>query len=567
MITRFLGYFSQEVRGLHAAAYILAGSALLSSLLALARDRLLAHEFGAGTTLDIYYAAFRIPDLIFVALGALVSVYVLIPELSRRGGEEQKKYLDTILVGFSVIAIVIALFAAFLAPPILGKLFPGLMRAHGDELVLLTRILLAQPVLLGISNVLAAVTQSRGRYTLYAMSPLLYNLGIIGGVLFLYPQWGMVGLGAGVVAGALLHAAIQLPSIWRDGFARHLPHVWDMRSIFSTISLSLPRALTLSMTQLGFLQLLGLASVLGSGSIAVFMFAYNLQAVPLAIVGASYSVAAFPTLAAALSNGDREHFLDSVALAARYVFFWSMPVIALVIVLRAYIVRVVLGTGAFDWTDTRLTAAVFALFSLSLVAQGLTLLLVRAYYAAGKTLAPLLVAAGSAIGMVLLALHILESFKNPILFWATQTLLRVQDVPGSRVLALGIAFSAASIIGAAVLAWHFERGYPGFVRRVSRTFFESLAAALAGGVAAYVALLLAGPLDIGSTTGSAFFKGFAGALAGAIVAGLSYFALGSREFAELVGTLRARIPQVPLPFARGTRVVVAGSAEDQAQTQ
>lgn len=567
MIRRFFGYLSQEVRGLHAAAYILAGSALLSSLLALARDRLLAHQFGAGTTLDIYYAAFRVPDLIFVALGALVSVYVLIPELARRGGDEQKKYLDTILVGFSLVSIGVALVASLAAPLVLAKLFPALMRLHGVELVFLTRILLAQPVLLGISNIFAAVTQSRGRYTLYAMSPLLYNLGIIGGVVFLYPEWGMMGLGLGVVAGALLHAAIQLPSIWRDGFVRHVPHLWDMRSLFSTISLSLPRALTLSMSQLGFLQLLGLASLLAPGSIAVFMFAYNLQAVPLAIVGASYSVAAFPTLAAALSNGNREQFLDSVALAARYVFFWSMPVIALVIVLRAYIVRVVLGTGAFDWTDTRLTAAVFALFALSLVAQGLVLLLVRAYYAAGKTLVPFVVAVGSAIGMVIIAFHILESFKNPLLFWATQTLLRVQDVPGSRVLALGIAFSAASILGAIALAWHFESMYRGFLSRVRRTFFESMGAAIMAGIASYAMLIVVGPIDVGSTTGSAFFKGFAGGLAGSIVAGFSYFLLGSREFGELVATVRARISQVPLPFGRGARIVVAGSAEDQAQTQ
>src|SRR4051812_1128355 len=93
---------AMEVRGLQAAVYVLALSAFLSSLLALLRDRLLAHVFGAGATLDVYYASFRIPDLLFVASGAMVSVYILIPELAKRSEAEQRSYIDTILAGFSL---------------------------------------------------------------------------------------------------------------------------------------------------------------------------------------------------------------------------------------------------------------------------------------------------------------------------------------------------------------------------------------------------------------------------------------------------------------------------------
>lgn len=565
MIRRFFGYLSQEVRGLHSAAYILAGAALLSSLLALARDRLMAHNFGAGTELDVYYAAFRIPDLIFVATGALVSVYILIPELSRRTGIDQKRYLDTILAGFSLFAVVVAFSAALVAPWALEQLYPKLaLSGHLDALVMLTRIMLLQPILLGLSNIFAAVTQARGRYTLYAISPLLYNLGIILGVIVLYPAFGLAGLAWGVVGGAALHAGVQIPSVWRDGFLRHIPHVWDMRAVLDTAFVSLPRALTLSMTQVSFLGLSVLAALLAPGSIAIFMFAYNLQAVPLAIIGASYSVAAFPTLAAALSAGEREHFLDQVALAARYVLFWSIPTTALLIVLRAYLVRVVLGSGAFDWTDTRLTAAAFALLSFSLAAQGINLLLVRAYYAAGRTFVPFIIACGTALATVGLAWWIVVAFENPLLFWATKALLRVSDVPGSRVLALGIGFALASIGGALALAIHFERRFGGFFARIQRTLFESVAAALAAGIAAYAVLILVGPIDVGSTTGSVFFRGFAAGLVGLIVAGLSYALMKSVEFAELVTTVRTRIPKVTLPFRFGTEVTVASSAEDQA---
>jgi putative peptidoglycan lipid II flippase len=566
MIRRFLGYLSQEVRGLHSAAYILAGAALLSSLLALARDRLLAHTFGAGIELDIYYAAFRIPDLIFVATGALVSVYILIPELTRRAEDDQHRYLDTILAGFSLFAIVISLGAAYLAPQILVSLYPKLVSAGKlDLLVSLTRIMLLQPILLGLSNIFAAVTQMRGRYTLYAMSPLLYNLGIILGVTTFYPVYGLSGLAWGVVIGAFLHAAVQIPSVARDGFLQRLPAIYAWRDLFETVSVSFPRALTLSMTQLAFLGLTSLAAFLTPGSIAIFMFAYNLQAVPLAIVGASYSVAAFPTLSAALVNGEREHFLDCVALAARYVLFWSIPITALIVVLRAYAVRAVLGTGAFDWTDTRLTAAVLALLTISLAAQGLTLLIVRAYYAAGRTFVPFLISAGAALSTVLLSFSMLEAFDNPLLFWATRALLRVEDVPGSGVLALGIGFAIASVVSTIVLLVHFEYRYRGFFRRIQRTLGESISAAMGAGLAAYATLYLIGQIDVGTTTGSIIYKGFTAGGAGAIVAGFCYALLGSKEFGELAASLRARAPEVTLPFGLGARVTVASSAEDQPQ--
>jgi len=563
MIRRFFGYLSQEVRGLHAAAYVLAAAALLSSILALARDRLLAHTFGASTTLDIYYAAFRIPDLIFVATGALVSVYILIPELARRSAGEQVRYLDTIIAGFSAFAAIVALVAAFIAPYALTILYPDLARTYLTDLVALTRIMLLQPILLGLSNIFAAVTQARGRYTLYAISPLLYNAGIIAGVAVLYPLWGLPGLAWGVVLGAAMHAGIQIPSVWHDGFLRRVPYVADTQDLMRTVLISLPRALTLSMSQVTFIGLTALAGLLGPGSIAVFMFAYNLQAVPLAIIGASYSVAAFPTLAAALSNGQREHFIDQVALAARYVFFWSIPAVALIIVLRAYLVRVVLGSGNFDWTDTRLTAAVFALLAFSLAAQGITLLMVRAYYAAGRTFMPFLIACATTVTTLAVAAWAIEAFNNSFVHWVGEVLLRSQDVPGTRVLALGIGFSCASVAGAIVLIALFEHRFHGFWIRVRRAFVESILAGIAGGAAAYVMLDVLGPIDIGSTTGTVFLKGFAAGALGLIVAGLCYALLGSVEFRELMATLGSRISRAGM-LMRGRQVAVASSAEDTA---
>jgi putative peptidoglycan lipid II flippase len=536
-----LRYLSFEVRGLQAAAYVLAVCALLSSLLALVRDRLLAHVFGASATLDIYYAGFRIPDLIFVATGALVSVYMLIPELAKRNEAEQKKYIDTVIVGFSLFAVTVSFVAGVIAPRLLAVLFPAFSSAAMTELVSITRILLLQPILLGLSNILAAITQAKHRYALYSISPLLYNLGIIFGVVALYPAWGVDGLAFGVIIGAAMHFGIQIPSVVSDGFFNKIPRLYDVRALVHTALVSVPRALALSMSQLSFLGLVALAGTLTQGSIAIFMFAYNLQAVPLSIIGASYSVAAFPTLALALSRGERAEFIEHVATATRYVLFWSLPASTLILVLRAYLVRVILGSGAFDWTDTRLTAAAFSLFSLSLAAQGVTLLLVRGYYAAGRTFVPFIVAAGSAVATIGLGLISLRVLSFTPFLQMTERLLRVEGLPGSSVLGLAFAYAAISIIGAVILMVHFEMRFGGYFAQIRRTLMESSLVALATGLSVYIALILMSPYFISTATLSVFLFGFIGGVFGIVIMCLGYYLLESREFSETAASIAARI--------------------------
>src|SRR3989338_3513694 len=563
-MNRVLRLITGEVRGILSAVYVLAAFALLSSLLALFRDRLLAGYFGAGAELDLYYAAFRIPDFLFVALGALVSVYVLIPELARRDAEAQKSYIDTVFLGFSVLAVCAGAVAALVAPQILSYLFPQFAEAGFlPTLVSLTRIMLLQPVLLGFSNIFAAITQTKYRYTLYASSPLFYNFGIILGVVVLYPAFGLSGLAWGVVIGAGLHAGIQIPSIIQDGFFRKLPRLGDVGVLLHTAAVSVPRALALSMNQLTFIGLTALAGTLAVGSISVFMFSFNLYSVPLAIIGASYSVAAFPALALSLSKGRQSEFIENIAAAARHIFFWSLPATALVIVLRAHIVRVVLGSGAFDWTDTRLTAASLAMLSLALVGQGLMLLLVRGYYAAGRTFTPFLVSFGIALGTIGLGHILVRVMENAATLSFIQALLRVEDISGSNVLALPIAYAVATLAGTMCLVFYFERRFRGFFAQIGRSFAEGIVAAFAGGAAAYATLALIGPRAVSPTLAAAFIKGFSAGIAGIIAAGLAYALLGNREFAETVAEIRGRLWRGFIKEEGGTEIVA--SAEEAAE--
>ena len=542
MMRETLRFLTAPVRGLHSAVYILAAFAVLSSLLALLRDRLCAHFFGAGTELDIYYAAFRIPDLLFVAIGSLVSVYILIPELSKRSLLERRTYIDTVVVGFSILAVLSAVVAAIFAPKLLALLFPQFAGSGSlSTVVLLTRIMLLQPILLGLSNILAALTQTAHRYVLYSLSPFLYNLGIILGLVVLYPQMGLAGLAWGVVLGAALHLGIQVPSAVGDGYFHALPLLREKKALMRTALISIPRALTLSMNQLAFLALLVLAGMLSSGSIAVFVFGYNLMSVPLSIIGASYSVAAFPTLASALSRGSKDDFIQYVGIAARYILFWSLPATALAIVLRAHLVRVVLGSGAFDWTDTRLTAAVFAILSLTLAAQGLMLLLARAYYAAGRTFVPFIVATFSAVGTLALGVGLLRAFEYPHVVHFADRLMRLESVPGTSIIALAVAFALTSIVATLTLALLFERRFGGFFGHIARTMWQAGAASLGAGMAAYLVLAALGPLTLFSTVLSVFSKGFAAGLAGIATAAFVYALTRNREYRETITAIRARL--------------------------
>lgn len=305
--------------------------------------------------------------------------------------------------------------------------------------------------------------------------------------------------------------------------------------------LSVPRTLSLAAGQFSLLILIALASLFSPGSIAVFTFAFNLQAVPLTIIGVSYSVAAFPTLARLFASGNGKDFLSHVEAALRHIAFWAIPATILIIVLRAQLVRTILGTGAFDWQATRLTAAALALFALSLAAQSVALLIARAYYAAGKTAVPLklgilsvVVSVGSALALVVLfhadtlARHFLESA------------LRVPDLPGTTVLMLALGFTLGAVAQVAVGLRFLVRDFGVSLAPLRRLVFQVSGASLIGGSAAYATLWFVGGLiDINTFLGiftQGAFGGFAGIVVTAAVLGL----LKNEELAEVVVALKRR---------------------------
>lgn len=528
----------REISGLHEAAYLLGGCALASQLLALVRDRVFASTFGASRTLDIYYASFRIPDLIFVSVASLVSVSVLLPflvEKFKKGEDVGKRYVDTSFSFFFTLVTLISSTVFFLVPYIAAYIFPGFDGGPVKEnLITLTRIMLLSPIFLGISNFLASITQMYNRFLIYAISPLLYNLGIIFGVLVLYPLLGVSGLAWGVVLGACLHFLIQVPFIAKQGLFPRFHFPFDFNSVKKLILLSLPRTIALSANQIATFFLVGLASLMSAGSIAVFNLSWNLQSVPLSIVGASYASAAFPALSRFISEGKKEEFLDQIITSARHIIFWSVPMMALFVVLRAQIVRTIFGAGNFDWSDTRLTAACLAIFIFSVVAQSLLLLFIRGYYALGKTWTPLIINIFSSVVLVIFGYLFIKIFNNvPVFRYFLENVFKVSDVSGSVVLVLPLAYSLGTLLNVFIHWVSFQKEFKGFSRPILTTLLASFSSSVVMGYVAYYFLdVFDGIFNINTVLGI-FMQGFCSGIIGIFAGILILIIMDNSEVKEI----------------------------------
>lgn len=544
MVRRLLNLLNKEIIGLHQAAFLLGFFALSSQILALFRDRLLAHNFGAGIDLDIYYAAFRVPDLIFITVASLVSVSILVPFLIERikqGKDETKYFINQIFTFFFLVIILVSVFIFIVAPFILTLIFPGFSDGDFERLVYLTRLMLLSPIFLGVSNLFGSISQIHQRFFLYALSPIMYNFGIIAGIVFLVPLLGILGVAVGVVLGAFLHMLIHVPFILKKGFLPNFSFPLNISLLYSVVRLSIPRTITLGITQFLIIALLSLASLMLEGSIAIFSFSFNLQSVVLSIVGVSYSLAVFPTIAKLFSEGNKKKYWGYIITSAQHIIFWSVPAAVIFIVLRAQIVRVVLGTGMFDWGATQLTSAALALFSLSVVFQGLILLFVKSYYAMGKTALPLVINLVSGVFAVLSAFVLVFLFEEIESFrFFVEALLRVENLEGTKVLMLPLAYSLGMALNGVIFWILLEKKHRGFSLPVLVTLSQIFASATIGGAAAYVSLGIYSFFFKLETLLSVLTQGFIAGLVAVLINVTVLLLLENKEIETVLKTLKRR---------------------------
>ena len=402
--------FTNQSHSITGAAIILGAASFLSRFMGVVRDRIFAHAFGAGDVLDAYYAAFRIPDLIFnlLIVGALSAGFIpIFLEVLHKDEHEAGRLVDALITILTIALIIISGIGILAAPWITKFIVPGFTGTKLHLTIVFSQIMFLSPIILGISSVVSGVLQSFKNFLIYSLAPVMYNIGIIVGALVFVPIMGMKGLAWGVILGAVLHLVIQLPTLWSHGF-RYRPLLAWNQSLKKIVQLMIPRTMGLAAYQINMVVVTTLASTLAAGSITIFNLANNLQYFPIGIIGYSFSIAAFPTFAQFVAENRKREMIDSLSLTIRQIIFLMLPITIVFLLLRAQIVRVVLGSGKFDWDATILTANTLAFFTLSLFAQALIPLLARAFYALNDTWIPFVISLTSAFLSVILSIYLKE---------------------------------------------------------------------------------------------------------------------------------------------------------------
>lgn len=368
----------------------------ISRVLGYARYMVIGSTFEASRDLDAFFAAFRIPDFLFqlVAAGALSSA--LIPILSGllAQGEGARAWRVVSSVATLMLAVLgaLSLLVFVFAPVLVPIIAPGFVGAQLATTVDLTRVMLLSPIFLAAGAVLTSALNARGRFGAAAVAPIAYNVGIIGGALVLAPLMGVYGLAAGVAVGAMAHVAVQLPALRRAG-VRLRPNA-DMADPQArrALRLMVPRAIGLGGSQIVFLVVTGLASLLPTGAITAFTFAFAVLQIPIGVIGVPLGVVLLPSMSREAALGDTEAFRRLLVRGLRLIAYVMVILAALGIVAAHDLTRLLFDYGKIDDAIIDSTAVALSAFLLGLTAHALIAVLARAFYARQDTATPVMAA-------------------------------------------------------------------------------------------------------------------------------------------------------------------------------
>ena len=550
MVSKLLKILNKDISGMNQAALLLGIFSFVSQLFGLLRDHLLASLVGPSSSLDVYYASFRVPDFIYNSIAVLFSVTVVIPFIAKylskteEDGTQIKKLSNNLFSVYCAGMVLVSLIAFFLMPYLTHLTAPGFGEVERSSLVFYSRIMLISPFLMGLSSLLSSFAQAQKKFFAFAIAPVFYNFGILAGIIFLLPKFGILGVVLGVVIGAVLYLGIQMPTLASLKAIPNFIRDIDWRLVKKVVTTSLPRTLASSLTNITFIIIGAIASLLISGSISVFQFSYNIQTTPLMIIGISYAVAAFPALSRLHAEKDHKSFMDMIHRTTRTIIFLSIPVALFMIVLRAQIVRVLLGAGEFSWNDTRLVAASLALFCLSVTAQCMVLLLVRAFYALGNTKTPLKVNIVSFFVTVVSAVLLLWAHKESLMFRDfLYDILRIEGVVGSSVVLLSLAFSIGQIVNALLLWRALHRNVKAEsieVTAMNKTIFHTLGASIIASSVVYGTLSVIGNGVDQSRFLGVLSQGFVAGIVGVAMYVIVLFSLKNEDILEVIKTMKSK---------------------------
>lgn len=399
-------------------ALIVAGALIGSRLLGMAREVIVANRFGTSGETSAYVAAFRVPDLLFLVIMAGAFGSAFIPVFARflvRDERERAWDLASAVLNLAAIAVAAtaALAFAFAGPIVRYAVAPRLTPEYQTLTVELMRLLLLSPILLGLGIAAKGILEANDRFLLPALAPLLYNLGIIGGALFLTPRFGIHGLAIGVIIGAAGHVLIQLPGLIRLKMRYRPLFSWKTAGVAEVGRLLLPRVVGQAAFQINFIIVTSLASGLGDADIAAMNFAWQLMMLPHGVLALSISTVIFPTMARLFGDGRLDELRETFGRALRPLLFLSLPSAVALFFFRTAIVQTLFQSGAFSATSTALVAPPLAIFALGLIAYAVVEILTRAFYAMHDTTTPVIAGVATIVLNIAICYAAIDRFGLP----------------------------------------------------------------------------------------------------------------------------------------------------------
>lgn len=434
---RHLLYRSHSIRQ---AVGVLFVTVLISNILGLVRNVVIANRvgvtYGSIGPLDNYYAAFVLPDLLYSILivGALSSAILpLLVKFDENNERARFWQVFNTLLSTGLVALVVGLVLLyFLLPVIMPKLFPGFSADSINTTIQLSQAMLLSPLLFTLSQIGTAALQAKRRFFAPAIAPIVYNAAIIIGAL-LIPRFGLSVLVVGVVAGALAHFLVQLPSLLRLGWRFRFAVNFKDEHVRHVLKLMIPRTIALTSTQLLLIAFYKIGSTFRNGSIAIYKLTDDLQTAPVLLLANTLAMAILPDFARHFAKNDTASYEDLVGKAIRLLWFIFLPLTLILLQFSRPIIDFYISIGhAIDPAEVDVAVRTFGFFVVSIFFQGSVLLLARAYFARSDTMRPTLYSVASLVVAWLFAKLVVER-------------------QGMGVEGLALAFSVGSTINAALL--------------------------------------------------------------------------------------------------------------------
>jgi putative peptidoglycan lipid II flippase len=457
----------------HLARNVLLVSAAfgLAAAAGLFRNMLIGRTFGIGAGLDAYYAAFKLPDLLFtiVAGGALATAFIpVFADFVAEGDRHAAWRLASAITNWVTLIVgTLAILAGILAPWLVRTVIaPGFDAAQQAETATIMRIVLLSTVIFGVSAVQASVLHGFKHFLLPALAPVIYPLSVAAAALWLAPQWGVRGLAVGAVIGALLHLLIKLPALLRFGF-RWWPILSADRGAVRRVAwLMGPRVLDLGVFHLTLLATTNLASRLGAGSVSALEWGWDAMQLPETIIGTAFGLVAFPTLAELAARRDRAGLRRTLGESLRTVLALAVPAAVALILLGRPLLALLYQRGEFDAAATQAVYIALRFYALGLAGHVCLELAARGFFALQDTITPLWIAAAAGalnIGLALLLMDVLGygglALANSIAI--TLEVLALLFILGRRIggiegretaVSLLRTLAAAGVMGLAIMA-------------------------------------------------------------------------------------------------------------------